>query len=216
MSLGCPAAAGKKKQKKKSSADIDALLASMGEEPSRQDTQSGVGEADEAQAIKQTQKKKRREGRPGGDVDAMLAQLGGTAPHKAGEAPQPEAGEVPQQANEQKPPASKADQIENKTEDVSQGADDDIETHVAATAESSKSRKAEQPSNDTEAAETAAELPTPSSAADETPAGKAQKQKKKKKGKQVTIVNTLISRAIDDIICVLQLPFWDCMHGSHV
>ena len=69
MSLGCPAAAGKKKQKKKSSADIDALLASMGEEPSRQDTQSGVGEADEAQAIKQTQKKKRRKR---GGLEVML------------------------------------------------------------------------------------------------------------------------------------------------
>ena len=215
MSLGCPAAAGKKKQKKKSSADIDALLASMGEEPSRQDTQSGVGEADEAQAIKQTQKKKRREGRLGGDVDAMLAQLGGTAPQKAGEAPQPEAGEVLQQADEQEHPASKADQMKNKTEDVSKGADDDdVETHLAATAESSKSIKAEQPSNDTEAAETAAELPTPSSAADETPAGKTQKQKKKKKGKQVTIVAH--SLAIDDTICVSQLLFWDCMHGSHV
>ena len=212
VSTGCSAAAGKTKQKKKASADIDGLLASIGEEPTRQDTQSGVAEADEAQAIKQTQKKKRREGRLGGDVDALLAQLGGTALQKAEKAPQSEAGEVPQQADEQKPPASKADQVKNKAQDVRKGADEDIE---ALTAESSKSIKAEQPSNDNKPAEKAAEQPSASSAADETTAGKAQRHKKKKKGKQVATVDTLISRAICDMICILQ-PHYGTACMAHI
>ena len=207
----CFAAAGKTKQKKKSPADIDALLASMGEEPSRQDVQSDVPEADEAQAIKQTQKNKKMEARLGGDVDALLAQLGGTAPQNAEKASQPEAGELPQQADEKKTPASKADQVK-MTEDVRKGAAEDFETLLAGTAQSSRSIEAELPSNDNEPAEEAAELPAPSSAADETPAGKAQRQKKKKKAKQVATVNTLISRAIDDMICICM----DCMHGSHI
>ena len=200
-------AAGKKKQKRKPSTDIDGLLASMGEAPANGDKEpdAAEAEADEPAASKQKEKKKKRDRKPAGDVDALLAQLEGSAAPQEPELQQPEEAEqlekAPADLEQDAPAASKSDKGKRRNKDKpAKGADEDLDALLAEIGGDSSVSKPEQPAEASPAAQKEPEQPAPSSepaaeelpAAEESPAAKAGGKKKKKKGKHVcsTLIKT--------------------------
>ena len=196
-SLQCYAV-GKKKQRKKASTDIDALLASMGKAPAdRVNNPDASDAADEPVASNLKEKRKRRERKPAGDVDALLAQLecsaapeeaetgtSSDAPAKREQAAQPDAQHDP-------PEAGAKDKARKKKQELAvKGADEDIDALLAEIGADSTVREPEQLTEDSTTAVDGLEQAPPSEipTATATPAAQAQNKKsKKKKGKQVWV-----------------------------
>ena len=190
--------AGKRKQKKKPSTDIDGLLASMGEAPANgnkePDAAEAEADADEPAASRQKEKKKKRDRKPAGDVDALLAQLEGSAAPQEPELQQPEEAEqleAPAELGQDAPAASKSDMGKRKNKDkAAKGADEDLDALLAEIGGDSSASKPDQPAEASPAAQEEPEQPAPTSepAAEESPAAKAGGKKKKKKGKHVSSI----------------------------
>lgn len=190
-------AAGKIKQRKKASTDIDALLASMGEAPADGVNKPDASNADEPAASKLKEKRKRKERKPAGDVDALVAQLeGSTAPEEAETAISPDAPAKLEQAAQpdaqhDPPEAGAKDKARKKKQQLAvKGADEDIDAMLAEIGAGSTVREPEQLTEDSTTAVDGLEgaPPAKDATATATPAAQAQSKKsKKKKGKQVWV-----------------------------
>ena len=189
--------AGKKKQRKK--ADIDALLASMGESPADGESQPAASDAGDPKD-KPKEKKKKKERKPASDVDALLAQLeGSAAPEEPESAASPDtSAQLEPDAQQTLPEASKSDEARRKKKAAAKGADEDIDALLAEIGGDSSVRQPEQHADDSM---TAAEVPEQAPPANEPaaqppPAAQTQSKKSKKKGKQVTLSIPLVFMAL--------------------
>jgi hypothetical protein len=181
-------AAGKKRQKKKFSTDVDALLASMGEASASPEQEVDGESPEDTAARKQKETKKKKDRKHSGEVDALLAQLNDSAAPQEPAAASEAAAETQQEAEQDSAAASKSNKLK-KDKNASKGADVDINALLAEIGSDSSGSKAEQPSSQAAPAEREAGASAPASepAADEAAGAKAQskKNKKNKKGKQV-------------------------------